>query len=318
MYALVRTLTVAVIVSSSVNTRVAALEPVRVDESSPAGRRGQVRLSEDELDPATYMQARLLQDLRMAANRTRRAGDRRVFVIPAAPIPMEDHLAVERDMHIMSHIFDQVLKKPQMIGGVFKVMDDFFGRDSRVTEVIYLDGYGLLFFMEVNLALTEPSESEEEEPQEAEDHVDATWRRAELELYAPQHLRRNGEDSSGQVYDAEKVKVLKSNLVESLKHATNIQALRPDDAVILTVVGTAYPSAASLGQLPVTVRRGGRDEWYFSDGHWSRRPGPDGAGTSKLSLAVLTIRAKKSDIDAFSKGELDLDQFSRRTQVFTY
>jgi hypothetical protein len=270
------------------------------------------------MDPATRIQTRLIQDLRMAASQRRRAGDRRIFVIPANPITKADHLAMERDMHIMSHIFDQALKKPQMIGGVFTVMDDFFGRDSRVTEVIYLDGYGALFFMEVNLALTGPSESEVEEPQEAEDHVDATWRRAELELYAPQHLRRNREDPSGQVYDAEKVKVLKSNLIESLKHATNIQALRPDDAVILTVVGTTYPSAVSFGQLPVKVRRGDRDEWYFSDGHWRWRAAPDSARTSWLSLAVLTIRAKKADIDSFSKGEKDFDAFCERIQVFIH
>jgi hypothetical protein len=35
-----------------------------------------------------------------------------------------------------------------------------------------------------------------------------------------------------------------------------------------------------------------------------------------LLPTVLTICAKKSDIDAFAKGELDYDQFRQRTGVF--
>ena len=36
------------------------------------------------------------------------------------------------------------------------------------------------------------------------------------------------------------------------------------------------------------------------------------------SSAVLTIRAKKSDIDAFSEGELDFDEFRQKVVIFTY
>jgi len=32
----------------------------------------------------------------------------------------------------------------------------------------------------------------------------------------------------------------------------------------------------------------------------------------------MTIRAKKSDVDAFSKGELDLDAFRKKVVIFTY
>lgn len=36
------------------------------------------------------------------------------------------------------------------------------------------------------------------------------------------------------------------------------------------------------------------------------------------SASVLTIRAKKSDIDAYAKGELILVQFEQKVQIFTY
>jgi hypothetical protein len=41
-------------------------------------------------------------------------------------------------------------------------------------------------------------------------------------------------------------------------------------------------------------------------------------GTISTSSTVLTIRAKKSDVDDFAKGELDFEQFREKVQIFTY
>jgi hypothetical protein len=246
-------------------------------------------------------------------SRTRYGTGRKAFIIPAAEINREDHLAIERDIRVMSHIFDRVLKKPQMLGGVFKVMDDFFGRDSHVTEVLYLDGYGALFFMEVNFMLVGTSDApEKKEPNEPQEHVDSIWRRAEDELYSPQDLNRNSRSRSEQAYDADKVEVLETNLVETLKHAANIQALKPDDRVILTVVGRAGPPA-------IVVQRSYGYSLSRSRGSYrTTAPQTRGKQTPSVSPSVMTIRAKKSDIDAFSKGELDFDRFRERTQIFTH
>jgi hypothetical protein len=37
-----------------------------------------------------------------------------------------------------------------------------------------------------------------------------------------------------------------------------------------------------------------------------------------LSSLMLVIRVKRSEIDAFAKGELDFDKFRARVQMFTY
>jgi len=42
------------------------------------------------------------------------------------------------------------------------------------------------------------------------------------------------------------------------------------------------------------------------------------SGTSFSSSTVLTIRAKKSDVDGFAKGELDFEQFQEHVQIFMY
>ena len=237
---------------------------------------------------------------------------RNIFIIPSTQNKIEDHLAVERDIRVMSHIFDRVLKKPvNKLGGVFTVMDDFFGRDSRVTQIIYLDGYGILFFMDVDFVLVGPPKTQLFEPNEPEEQVDTTWKQAERELYAPPGITayKRIEGRSGQEYDAGKVELLKKNLVETLKHAANIRALKSDESVTLTIVGKAIAPTA-------VVRRGGRVGWVFDSGKWI--PASEGStARSRPSIppSVLTIRAKKSDIDAFSKDDLDFDAFYARTQL---
>jgi len=238
---------------------------------------------------------------------------RDIFIIPSTQNKIEDHLAIERDIRVMSHIFDRMLKKPvNKLGGVFTVMDDFFGRDSRVTQVIYLDGYGAVFFMDVDFALVGPPKSTQLfEPNEPKEKVDSTWEQAERELYAPPRATRSRRTTgrSEQEYDAGKVELLKKNLVETLKHAANIRALKSDESVILTIVGKAIAPTA-------VARRGSRIDWVFSSGTWIPASN-DSTAASHPSIppSVLTIRAKKSDIDAFSKGDLDFDAFYARTQL---
>jgi hypothetical protein len=103
--------------------------------------------------------------------------------------------------------------------------------------------------------------------------------------------------------------LLKKNLVETMKHASNIRALKPDESVILTVVGRHIVN-------DLVVRRGDRLEWTFSSGQWvpvtsERKSVP----YPPFPPSVLTIRAQKNDIDAFSKGELDFAGFYERTQL---
>lgn len=240
---------------------------------------------------------------------------RQIFIIPTAEIKQEDHLQTEWDIHVMSHMFDRVLKKPiSKIGGVFTVMDDFFGRDSQVTQVIHAAGYGTMFFMEVDFALVgPPPDPEAKEPNEPKEQVDTAWEQAERELSAPLGVTNynNLEASSEQRYDAEKVELLKRSLVETLKHATNIQALKPNESVILRVNGRAIAPT-------VPIRGKDNVQWIFNSGRWVHGTvDPMTTPYPMLPPTVLIIRAKKSDIDAFSKGELDFAGFYERTQFIT-
>ena len=233
---------------------------------------------------------------------------RKVFIVPTAEIDIEDYVATERDMEVMSLIFDRALKKPQMIGGVFTVLEDFFGRNSHVTDAIYLDGYGALFFLEVNFPLFGSTESEQKEaPKEAQEHVDQIWKRAEQELFSPQELNRNRASGSSREYDPEKVESLKATLITVLKHAANIKALKSDEFMVLTISGKApRPSR------PVTLPYGRTGRRNLRTNRSMPTKIIPYAGT------VVNIRAKKSDIDAYSKGEHDFDSFKERIQILTH
>jgi hypothetical protein len=167
-----------------------------------------------------------------------RSGSRKVLVIPAIEIIAEELAATMEDMHVMSHILDERFKERRQIKGLFTDFGDFFGRDNRATEATYLQGYGVLFLMEVNFAFSPPPKSQEQEAEKTAEHVDSTWQRARQQIFSPKDLNIAGEsDSLNKEYDSQMVEELKRELITTLRHAANIRNMRPSEWVILTVIG---------------------------------------------------------------------------------
>jgi hypothetical protein len=195
--------------------------------------------------------------------------------------------AAVKDLNIMCRLFDNRLKLSQPVNTdpfrniYFNYRSDqyrdhclqsFWGRKTRNTDCIYIQGYGALFFMRVGLRLTAPPPpvKPKEKPSEP---VDKVWHQIKRELYGPRNVRT---DQSGKGYDIDRVEWLKTNIVKNLKHAANVKCLKSDELVIVTANGNEKE-----------------------------------AGSPK----VLIVRAKKSDIDAFSEGTLDLESFREKVQI---
>lgn len=289
------------------------------------------------------------------AKRLSQISSRKVLVIPATDVKVEELDAITQDLQIMSHIFDERFNEPRLIKGAFVDFGDFFGRDSRETEAIYIQGYGALFLMEVNFTFTPPPKEQEKEAEKTED-VDPTWQRAKQKIFSPQGL---GGDNfvPEEKYSADKIDQLKTELIRTLKHTANIRNLKADEWVILTVIGQGrqpgeiyedyYRSAAPRDRTSTSGRsrrsssrlsssRGGGFGGGFSVSGSSASYGGDYTGSSTggyvgggyggmgygemgpPSATILTIRAKKSDVDTFAKGELDFEQFQQKVQIFTY
>ncbi|MFB0555351.1 MAG: hypothetical protein ACETWQ_18755 [Phycisphaerae bacterium] len=241
-----------------------------------------------------------------------------VLVVPAAELKGEDLAAITEDMTVMSRIFDNKLSQARLttgrVGWYFEDYNPFFGRGSGTTEAIYLEGYAALFLMKVNFPLSPSPEAQEEKKTEEED-ADPLWTQMRQEIYTPEDAdRRRRTVRPEEKYDEEKVAELKETLIKTLKHAANIRSLKPDQSVILTVIGDQNQSATTIARSYVfSGRSRGRSS---SVGRSTGRRAP-GTETGSFLPTVLTICAKKSDIDAFAEGEFSFDQFRERTRMFT-
>jgi len=249
------------------------------------------------------------------------SGGGAVLVIPAAELKGEDLAAITEDMSVMSRIFDNKLSQARLTTGrggwYVEDYNPFFGRDSGTVEAVYLEGYAALFLIKVNFPISPSPETQEEKKTEEED-TDPLWTQMRQEIYAPEEAdrRRRTDDRPEEKYDAEKIEELKETLIKTLKHAANIRALKPDHSVILTVIGGRSQSGTTT-----TTRSYGRSSGALYGSRRGRSYNitttPEGAETGSFLPTVLTICAKKSDIDAFAKGELSFDQFRERTRMFT-
>lgn len=263
-----------------------------------------------------------------------------VLVIPNTDIKAEDVAAIGQDMQIMSRIFDRKFSKGSyLVREVFPDYGDFFRRDSRATEAIYLQGYGALFLMQANFPLTAPPKSKEKEAQKTEEPADPIWQRAKQEIFDPMIRTTRRISQPGEKYDAEQIEEVKKELVKSLKHAANIRNLKPDEWVILTVIGKGrsygvggygygvggyggggYGGSMSMSDYEAKVSvppNVGRSYSRTGSGLYRNTRIVPG-GVIVASSTVLTIRAKKSDVDTFAKGDLDYDKFREKVQVLTY
>ena len=263
-----------------------------------------------------------LLSLLTALTKTPRHGGK-VLVIPTQQIKAENLVMIMEDMSVMSCIFDKKFSKgSRLIRGVFSDYGDFFGRDSRATEAIYLQGYGALFLMEANFPLTPPPRSKEKEAKKTEEPADPIWQQTKQEIFDPMIRTTRRISQPGEKYDAEQIEEVKKELVKSLKHAANIRNLKPDEWVILTVTGAGrQPNEVfEYGRLirPDDATGSAYPGGAFPGGYGSGGYGGSYRERGSPSAMVLTIRAKKSDVDAFAKGELDFDKFRQKVQILTY
>jgi hypothetical protein len=232
---------------------------------------------------------------------------RDVLVIPASEMGTEKIGEITEDMAVMSRILEKQLHEENEQGPMFFYGPSWLGRDSRS---IFIEGYGALFLMKVDFPLLPAPEAPVEETEKKE--VDQTWEQAKRELHSPSMTSTsvvipNPKPfgvAETKKYDKEKVERLKAELIKTLKYAANIRALKSDEFAIAVVTGAGQTGSCS----GVAVSTEGKALVNIT--------GPGEAQGS--SSGVLTIRAKKSDIDAFSKGEISFEQFSQKVGVLIY
>jgi hypothetical protein len=239
-----------------------------------------------------------------------------ILVIPSEQMSTEDIFAMNEDMTVMSRILRQQLEQETKVvlgygsrGGTYFNFDPFVNRRRGMEKTMYIDGYGALFLIKVDIPLSPPEQEAEEEKEPEEEGVDPVWEQTRRDIYEPQEarVRRSRTRDTEQEYDAEKVENLKASLIKALKHATNIRGLKQDESVILTIIESEESShgRAVIVSQKITV-----------NGEKSRVIGtPTSGEVGIISSTMLVIRAKKSDINSFANDDINLEQFRERVQV---
>ena len=253
-----------------------------------------------------------------------------VLVIPSGQISTENLIAINEDMSVMSRIFEKNIEQAQLTtarGSIFasrqNTLSTLLGGGRGGIQSMYLQGYGALFLLKVDFPLSPSSDVQEEEKEpKKEEKGDPVWQQMRQEMYEPEKADgRRRTDRPEERYDAQKVENLKTTLITALKHAANIRSLKPDESVVLTVTGIGGSTSARI----IAVTRAGENQVLVQERDTNGKMITRLIrGTGKelndigLSSPMLVIRVKRSEIDAFAKGELAFDKFRARVQMFTY
>ena len=226
----------------------------------------------------------------------------------------------EEDMSVMALILRKATggsssEDKRLALGV-EVDSTLFGSSSGARN-IYVEGYGALFLLGVRYPLIAPQDKADE-PQ-VKDERSNDWKEAREEYLAGGRVELDDEiqgvwkagggrggNSGGEEYDADKVEELKVALLESLKNANHIRILKPTEYVNVVIQG----GEARISEKTVTTR-GGQVNVTVRSKAGSR-------SDSRRGETVMTLRVKKSDVDAFASGALDYAGFRNKATIQTY
>lgn len=190
-------------------------------------------------------------------------------------------------------------------------------------RAFYLDGYGAMFLLNVKYPLMAPPAKDE---QSRTNEVDSEWEKARQEVYG---RRGTIEDvklnmAGMEAFDEQRVENLKSQLIDDLANAKNIRNLKSDDYVTVVVLGGGSRSTVVRKEYGGGGRGGGGGGFAGGVGRFG---GGGGGAVVEMNVSssetgssqgTLTLRAKKSDIDAFAKGKLDVQEFRKKVSVQIY
>ena len=284
------------------------------DLASQDSERTGNHLSAEPMAAGTTFADRLQNIITRTADATMVEPSARPLVIRTSSMDPKDQANLEEDLVIMARVLDKALQPvPEPNTTPYRAMGiDLFGSGpSPAMRNLYLDGYGALFMLHVGFPLLPPLPGPAQ-PKKDDSETDSAWEQAKQELY--------GQGSAGlppgpaQEFNEATVSRLKAQLLEALKSASNIRELKPSESVTVCIFGGAS---------------GGRSVRFGLRAHGSATAGqpPLPADPARLLAVdrgrkqrgtVMTLRAKKSDIDAFAKGKLDHDEFSKTVKIEAY
>jgi hypothetical protein len=252
------------------------------------------------------------------------------LVIRSSELDPKEQASLEEDLAVMSHLLEKSVGSSlglQPQGGPVLGVNLVFAPGHNPTRGLYLEGYGALFTLSVCFPLL-PSPKNDEEKENPS--TDSAWNEARQEVYGQQRMDGKAVYVRGEEYDERKVNRLKDAALEALKNATHIRGLKGDDWVTVCVCGgqsmILKGSDQDIRQELTDLRKQETElRTRYTDTWPTVRNIRDKIQALELALAgkqprstMLTIRVKKSDVDAFAKDKLNLDDFRKRAKIMPY
>lgn len=265
----------------------------------------------------------------------------RPVVVTSKPLDAKELAAVEEDLGIMARLLEKEIDREAGAGSPRDAMGiPIVTRLDGRSSVMLLEGYGAVFTFTSGMRLTpppaRPAEKKTDRP------TDSPWERTRREMFGPSGGGEREGNPVGRIeiktpagvagirgssvfeggerwvsrredvhYDAKKVEELQKSILEALKQAGNIRALKADDYLTVVVQG----SGGGGGGMEIMVETRTETSSSSNGGPprvetFVNREGGDGSRSG-----TLTIRAKKSDAEDFAKGNLTAEQFSKKALV---
>lgn len=226
-------------------------------------------------------------------------------VIHFSPPDAKAGVALEEDLFVMARVLSRTLERAEAEKVDYKLgVPMLLTGSGRSVRPMYLEGTGPLFMIKVNFPLIPTPKPEAKSAKKPND--DSEWDAAQRDLFDDAEVTYE-ETSSRNGYKEEQVELLKKELTGALKNAANIRGLRPDEFVNIAVFGQSSGARVKAVTLP-----GGAGGLAVTAGAYSADLANAGKGS------VLTLRAKKSDIDDYAAGKLDASAFKAKVAVTAY
>lgn len=213
---------------------------------------------------------------------------------------------LREDLDVMALILQKAAGGMGGAGSTGRAMgvDLVFTPGGELKRDLYIEGCGAVFMVKVPFPLVAPGGKTGGGDDEAA--ADSEWEKAKRELHG---LPDSGLPGPAlEPYQEEKVTQLKNALYEALKNANNIRDLKPDETATVCIIGPpgSGPLPPPQPMLPARTLRTSAD----------KRLEP--AAPILQTESMLIIRARKADIDAFSKGKSDLAAFRNKAKTVLY
>jgi hypothetical protein len=240
-----------------------------------------------------------------------------VLVVPTPDLTPDSLVELTEDMTVMCRIFDKALLPSRVNVGTSDGARSRILRyltnevDQQTAQGLYLDGYGALFFIDLDYPLAPPEQEEPAKP-EPQEPTDSVWTQTIAEMAG----QPSDEGRTVPIYDPQKVATLKRTLTRTLAHAANIRMRRPQEFITLVVGALDDDNAASYSIYE--ARTAGRGVSVTPSTRGRRTYGWRSlatSGTRPAPAALMVMRVAKAEVDAFAKGQLTLAQFTDKVQT---